>query len=76
MTTLRDHPLRFIIKSQEIVHADGTPFHLFPQHIRSMMLEVKRLGDGCKKTVQVPFNKVERRFAWEEEGSMKEDAIL
>jgi hypothetical protein len=34
-----------------------------------MVLEAKRLGDECKKTVQVPFNNAEERFAWGEEGS-------
>jgi hypothetical protein len=63
MTTLKGHPLRFIIKSHKIVYTNRTLFRLLIKHIYNMIIEAKKLGDRCKKTVQVPFNNIKERFA-------------
>jgi hypothetical protein len=65
MTTLRDSPLRFIIKKQEIFLNNGELFkHPIKKQVWDMVLKCNRLGDGRKVTVQVPFDAVKGTFGW------------
>jgi hypothetical protein len=77
MTTLRDHPLRFIIKKQEIFESNGKRFkNPIKKQVWDMVLKCKRLGDGRKITVQVPFDAATGNFGWGSENAGLEKATL
>jgi len=77
MSTLEYDPLRFITGTQEITESNGNCFeHQLKERIRDMLLKCKRLGDGCKIMVQVPFDDATRSFNWETKNPTMKDANL
>ncbi len=77
MTTLRDHPLQFIIKTQEIVESNGKRFeHPIKKKVWDMVLKCNRLGDGRQITVQVPFDAAKGNFGWGLENPGLKEATL
>ncbi|KAH8650331.1 hypothetical protein BGZ60DRAFT_421752 [Tricladium varicosporioides] len=74
-TTLGNDPLQFIIKTQEIVRKNGERFqHRLTNNIWNMVLQYKKIGDGSKIIIPVPFN--EGKFDWKTKNSTMRNADL